>query len=368
MEMSHVDVLVIGAGFAGASTAFHLSRTPGLSIRILDKESLAGFHASGRNAALVLQSVPRADLRQLLAASRRAYQQRAEELGFRSCGSILLGMKPELEVLREPDLIPSEFWEPEIVRRKIPILQGHHFEAALWTPGDGVMDISRLLEYYLSGARARGAELWLDQEVIALAGKGPFQIQTRQHSLEAAVVVNAAGAWASHVGRLAGLDPPTMTAFKRHLFVLGQIPEIDPSWPFVWDLDRNFYFRPESGGLLFSLCDETAGWSPFEPTVDPGMSQALAEFVWHELPRLRSASLRKVWSCFRTKSPHDAFWLQCDSRLPGFIWVAALGGHGMAASWEVGRRAARKVLDFLEGRPGSSLPRAQDAQQRHLQR
>ena len=68
-----VDVLIVGAGFAGASTAFHLSRSFSGSILVIDQESVPGFHASGRNAAMVRQHEEREDIRRAAAASRRAY-------------------------------------------------------------------------------------------------------------------------------------------------------------------------------------------------------------------------------------------------------------------------------------------------------
>ena len=337
------DVLIVGAGFAGAATAFHLSQHLSASILLIDKEECPGFHASGRNASLVLQSTANREIRHLVAASRQAYSQLGKEVGFEPKGSLLLGKKDQLEETREPDLIVSEYREPEQVCRQIPWLKGHQFEAALWTPSDGVMDISLLLQFYLKGARSRGAELWLNCQLLGASGDGQYHLETSRGTIEANYLVNAAGAWAPQVAEIAGAFPVSLSPLKRHLFVLDAVPSLTPSQPFVWNLAQNFYCRPESGGLLFSICDEERTVS-LEPTVNTGISQSLAELVWLELPALREATQREVWSCFRTKAPDGSLVIGWDRAAENFFWVAGLGGHGMGSSWEIGRLAAERFI------------------------
>ena len=339
-----VDVLIVGAGFAGASTAFHLSRSYSGTILVIDQESVPGFHASGRNAAMVRQHEEREDIRRAAAASRRAYDRYEPELGLRQVGSLLLGPADRLEAMREPDRIESYLLNPREARRRVPLLDRHEFGAALWTPGDGIMDISALLQLYLTGSRERGVSFLFDCRVRGCRGRGPFCLDTTQGEITAHRLVNAAGAWAPLVGRLAGASGVPMRPLKRHLFVLGRVPGVDPHWPIVWNLADNFYFRPESGGILISVCDEGETES-LEPTVDADMTEALAQLCWSKLPRLRDAVQERVWSCFRTKASDTSFVIGWDPDLENFFWVAALGGHGMGVSWEVGRRAAGKFLD-----------------------
>ena len=339
-----VDVLIVGAGFAGASTAFQLSRSFPGSILVIDQEPVPGFHASGRNAAMVRQHEEREDIRRAAAASRRAYGRYLPELGFRQVGSLLLGPPARLEAMREPDRIESHLLTPPEARRRVPLLNGHEFGAALWTPADGIMDISALLQLYLGGSRERGVSFLFDCRLTGCRGTGPFRVDTTQGEITARRLVNAAGAWAPRVGRLAGASWVPMRPLKRHLFVLGRVPGVSPRWPIVWNLADNFYFRPESNGLLVSVCDEGETES-LEPTVDADMTEALAQLCWSKLPRLRDAVQERVWSCFRTKASDASFVIGWDPDLENFFWVAALGGHGMGVSWEVGRRAAEKFLD-----------------------
>lgn len=340
----NTDILIVGAGFAGASTAYHLSRDFSGSILVIDKEEIPGFHASGRNASLVLQGTQNPHIRRVIAASRKAYSQQHNVLNYQQHGSFLLGSRNTLEQVRDPGLIVSQYCTPEDAVREIPLLKGHHFEAALWTSSDGVMDISALLQFYLTEAAKQGVKMRLNCELLDIEATGPYRLRTSQGTIEAKCIVNAAGAWASEVARMAGGSELPAVPFKRHLFVLDDLGKVEPTWPFVWNLEQSFYFRPESGGLLFSICDDERTKS-LEPTVSPEISEALAEFVWLQLPAVREAVQRDVWSCFRTKAPDDSFLIGRDPVAEDLFWIAALGGHGMGASWEVGRLAARLITD-----------------------
>jgi D-arginine dehydrogenase len=124
---------------------------------------------------------------------------------------------------------------------------------------------------------------------------------------------------------------------------------LDAQRPFVWNLERNFYFRSEIGDLLFSICDEEPSESLIE-TVSPDIAPRLAQLILSELPALREAVQKRVWSCFRTRTPDGSFVIGWDPQVTDFFWVAGLGGHGVGASWQVGRLAAER---FAGDKPSS---------------
>ena len=341
--LRRTDVVIAGAGFAGAATAYHLSRSFRGSILLLEREKIPGAHASGRNASLLLQSVADPALRRCAAASREAYVDVRREIGFEEVGSLLLGSPGQLARLREPELVPSRILAPEEAVDQAPLLDGYDFENALSTPGDGVIDTWALLNHYLNVARSRGVEVLLDCEIREVSAGSTWRLETSHGEIEADCLVNGAGAWASELACLAGLEAPVLAPYKRHLFVLDGVEPVEVERPFVWSLEPEFYFRPESGGMLFSVCDEARSTCLVE-TVSPGIEETLAELVTARLPRFENARVRSVWSCFRTKTDDGRFVIGRDPMAESFVWVAGLGGHGMGCSWEVGRLGAEAVL------------------------
>lgn len=353
--MEAIGTLIVGGGVAGASLAFHLSSagvTPG-SVRLVERAPRPGAHASGRNARLVLQSVAEPWLRRLTASSAAVYEGRAEEMGFHRCGSLLVGTPAALSSLREPALVSSSVLTAQQASARVPLLDGREIEAALFTPGDGVLDPQRLLAFYLEGARRAGAEVAFDVEVTSIAGSGPFRVATTAGPLLAERLVDAGGAWAGEIAACAGTHALPLVAYKRHLFTLdATLPE---QMPYLWDLALDAYVRPDAEGMLACMCDEEPTAALAE-TVTPGVEELLREKLRPFVPSLAGAPLLRAWSCFRTKAPDGLPVIGPDPRCPAFWWLAGLGGFGIGASWELGRIAARGLLAGQEAIPAEMRP------------
>ena len=112
----------------------------------------------------------------------------------------------------------------------------------------------------------------------------------------------------------------------------------------MWDETHGLYFRPESGGLLLSPCDET-DYAPGDVASDPAAAGHLAEKLARWMPRLAGVAVRRTWAGLRTLAPDSHFVIGEDPVRRGFFWCAGLGGHGVAASAAAGRLAADAVLE-----------------------
>ncbi|MEW5975825.1 MAG: FAD-dependent oxidoreductase [Acidobacteriota bacterium] len=346
--------VIIGAGFAGAATAYHLARLGLERVVLLEQEPAAGQHASGRNAAMVRQVVedePIAALaRQGAAFLRRLPEDWPLDTSFSGGGAFLLADGPMVSRIQQAmqraaqSGIPAEWWSLDRIQRRIPVLAGAPVQGGVWCPTDGVIDIHNLLQGYLRAAVAQGAEVFYSHVVnrIVVRHGAVCAVQTEQEEFSADLVVNAAGAWASEIGRLANATPIPLTAFCRHLFVTEPLEWVDAAWPIVWDLTHAIYFRPESGGLLLSPCDEAARRAGNAAT-DPAVLEMLAEKVACSFPQLTSLPIRRSWAGLRTMTPDHRFVLGWDPRIRGFFWLAGLGGHGVTVSYAAGLLAAQLI-------------------------
>ena len=302
--------VIVGAGLAGAATAFHLKQRGVTDVVLLEKEGVAGVHSSGRNASLLREKVDHPDLQGL--AHEGAAALRSGDLGaFQRNGSVLLG-------LGDTD-----------VSRLVPLARGK----GLHCPDDGLVDVAGVLATYLEGHDVRwGTPLKRFRREL-----GGLVLTTSAGEMRADVLVNAAGAWAGVVGAI------PMTPTNRHVFVTEPLAGLDPRWPFVWDVKAGLYFRPELGGLLLCACDETPA-GPGEYREDPGMAGLLQGRVRALQPGLPPYKVAYRWVGQRTFSPDRNLVLGFDPREPRLFHVAGLGGHGVTISFALGRLAAEQLL------------------------
>lgn len=339
--------VIVGAGFAGAGTAWALARAglgPGL---MLDQEFTYGVHASGRNAGLLRLAEADPVILALALRSVAHIERLEQESGglIGRTGGLTLAERetaPRLEQDRHAlaqDGLDTQLWAAAEARRRVPLLDAVDFDVALWCPIEAVVDIHALLSRYLQLARDGGFSLVTDCPVedVLLEGGRVVGVGTRRGEVRADVVIDASGAWAGRLGR--GLRPLPLQPLRRHLFVTGSPGGDLGSLPFVWHEDAAFYFRREGDGLLWSPCDETPS-PPGLAATDPAAAELLAAKLARYARRLADLPLRRSWACLRTFAPDRKPVVGLDPEFPGLFHVSGLGGFGMTTSAAVGELAA----------------------------
>ena len=364
--MSRPRVVVIGAGMAGASAAWAFAERA--DVILLEAESAPGYHSTGRSAATWTETYGSSTARALTRASGAFL--RDPPAGFaagelvRQIGVLTVARADQADAL-EAFMADVGAHADRLDRvdaagavELAPWLDRGYLAAGAYEPGALSIDVDALHQGYLRGLRARGAKLLTDCRVqtFARAG-GSWRLETSAGPVEGEIVVNAAGAWADEIARLAGLRPVGLVP-KRRTAVLVEPPESeDPSgWPMVDDVGGEFYAKPEAGWLLVSPQDETP--------VAPQDAQPEEWDVAVAVDRFEQASGRPVrrvgrrWAGLRTFAPDRAPVIGPDPVAPTFGWLAGQGGFGIMTAPAA---AAAIVGLMLDGALPAELKVAADA-------
>jgi glycine/D-amino acid oxidase-like deaminating enzyme len=350
------QVVIVGGGLAGAATAWALCRRGLRDIVVVEKESSWGYHASGRNAAMCRQLVEDERVCDFTVAGAEFLRSPPEGFSslplLRRCGSVLacaeLRELDEMVTRARARGLDHECVGPDAVRVRWPELAALPLAGALLVRDDGIIDVHELLQCFVRGARAAGAQLLLDTELVEF-GRGDTGIvaSTSRGPIRTRCVVNAAGAWAQRVGERAGEGAALIRPMKRHLFVSEADPSRDLGAPFVWYLGPDeLYYRPEGQGLLLSACEERE-MEPHDARPDVGAREMLAEKMSRAAPALAELRIARSWACLRSFTADRRFLVDWDPRHEWLFWVAGLGGHGATASAAVGQVAAQRIAERL---------------------
>jgi len=350
------DVLVIGGGMGGASAGYELSRDG--RVAVLEREDHLAVHSTGRSAAILMETYGNATIRALTRASRAFLE--APPAGFTEeplqtpRGTLVVAEPGDVAGLRArlaevSRLVPGLAWvEGEALARLVPCLAPGRWAGALHEPGAVDLDVNELLQGFVRGLRARGGEVHTGAEVLALARSGGvWTATTAAGTFQAPLLVNAAGAWADAVARLAGARPIGLVPMRRTAITFDA--GLDPSpWPFVIDAQETFYFKPESRRLLVSPCDET----PVEPGNAAPDDYDVAVAV-DQLQRATTLEVRHItsrWAGLRSFVADRTPVVGPDPEVEGLTWLAAQGGYGIQTAPALARLC--RSLALGQGVPG----------------
>jgi D-arginine dehydrogenase len=350
--MSQVDVLVVGAGIAGASIAYFLA--PRASVVVLERESQPGYHSTGRSAALFSETYGTPQVRALSRASRAFLEHPPE--GFADVpiltprGALMVG-GPDDEALLEAELAAMRRITPEARRvsrdevlATVPVLRPECTGDAILEPGACDIDVHALHQGFLRGLKRRGGELACDAEVVSVERHAEgWTVRTADRAWRARVLVDAAGAWADVLARMAGVEPIGLQPRRRAAFTFAPPDGVDPRpWPAVIALDESWYIKPDAGVIIGS----PANADPVEPhDVQPEeLDIAIA------IDRIQNATTLAIRRPIRTWAGLRSFVVDGDlvggpdPAVPSFVWTAAQGGYGIQTCAAMGEACAALAL------------------------
>jgi D-arginine dehydrogenase len=351
--MTACDFLVIGSGIAGASIASELAAHA--AVIVAEREDTHGYHTSGRSAAMYIESYGNEPVRRLTAASRAFFE--SPPPGFtdyplldpRGCLTIARAdQDQELDALAVQIASSGGAFREltdEAARTMIPALRPAASHRALFEPDSADIDVNALHQGFLRAAKARGAAFRLDARALHIErAAGAWRVTLADgDTIEAAVIVNAAGAWADEVAVRAGVQPVGLTPKRRTVILLDPPPGVDiGAWPTVLDVGEQFYFKPQSGLLLASPGDETPS-----PPVDAAPEELDIAICIDRIQAAADIPVRRVaraWAGLRTFAPDSTPVIGFDPYSDGFFWCAGQGGYGMQTSPAAARLGAALAL------------------------
>jgi D-arginine dehydrogenase len=352
-----IDFLVLGAGMAGAAAGYFLADHG--RVVLLERENVPGYHSTGRSAALYTETYGNAAIRALTIASGRFF--RAPPPGFADVPLL----RPRGLLLVAPPADKTRFDAAVAAGRRLvaslrvldrgealalcPALRDDWLGHAFLEPEAMDMDVHAIHHGFLRGIRAKGGGIVTSAPTQAIARRGVlWQVATPAGLYTAPVVVDAAGAWADLVARMAGVPPVGLIPKRRTAFIVAapEGPPID-AWPMVVDAAESFYFKPEMGKLLISPADAT----PMPPQdIQPDeIDIAVAAERIAAATRIAFRAVQRKWAGLRTFAPDDSLVIGPDPAAPGFVWMAGQGGYGIQTAPAAGAAAAALAL-------GTALP------------
>ncbi|MFV3285088.1 NAD(P)/FAD-dependent oxidoreductase [Pseudomonas sp. NY15356] len=350
--MQTADYIIVGAGIAGASTGYWLAAHG--RVLVLERESQPGYHSTGRSAALYTAAYGTPQVRALTLASRAFFDHPpsgfAEHPLLTPRGEMTVDFNGDPTELQRQYLsakacVPEfELLDADQACARLPVLRRDRIHGALYDPSASDIDTDALHQGYLRGIRRQQGEVRSDCEVrrVERDAQGLWQVHTNHGNFSAPVLINAAGAWADHIGMLAGARPLGLQPKRRAAFIFAAPEGVDcHHWPMLVSLDESFYMKPDAGMLLGS----PANADPVEPhDVQPEeLDIALGIYQIEEATTLRIRRPTRTWAGLRSFVADGDLVAGFDPQVPGLFWVAGQGGYGIQTSPAMGQASAALV-------------------------
>ncbi len=347
------DIIVIGAGIAGASVAARLASHR--RVLLLERETHAGYHSTGRSAAMFMESYGPPAVRALTRASRAFFLH--PPAGFSD--SPLLGPRGAMYLAQTGQQEPLRALHAELAANcpqlksldhaqtlaMVPCLRPEQVHASLLDPLAMDIDVNALHQGFLRMLRRNGGELRTRAEVSeARLQNSRWQLTlTNGDQLQAAVVVNAAGAWADQLGKCLGARSIGLVPHRRSAFTFHPPESMEiADWPVVSNLDETWYFKPDAGVLLGSPANADATVPHDVVPEDLDIATAI-----HHIEQATVLQIRRpirTWAGLRSFVTDGEMVIGWDRSQEGLFWLAAQGGYGIQSAPGASELAASMVL------------------------
>ena len=350
---SDVDVVVVGAGIAGASAAAFLAEHA--EVVLLEAEDRPGYHTTGRSAATFIENYGAESVRMMTRAT--APFLRMPPSGF--CEGELVSPRGVLYLAdaNQQELLTQELagatgmsrLDREQAIALVPALVHGSVVAAGHEPDAQDIDVDRLHQGYLRMFAKAGGKLSCNARVGALDYRaGRWHVRTEHEEFRAATVINAAGAWGDALAGLAGIAALGLQPLRRSIAVveIAEPGAVRADWPLLAGVGGDWYCKPEGQYLWVSPADETLS-EPCDAYPDD-LDLAIGVDRMQRALGLQVKRQHRSWAGLRTFAPDRQLVNGFDPDHRGFYWLVGQGGYGIQTSAAMAVACARSVLDSAQ--------------------
>ena len=362
MDTHDIDAVVIGAGIAGATVAAHLARDR--RVVLIEAEEAAGYHTTGRSAAMWILNYGPPDVRVLTGLSREFFEHPppgfADSPLLHQRSSLVLASEDQREAMAAFKASAKDVRaiRPEEARALLPALRpGYAVEATLEEDAFD-MDVATLHAGFLRQLRAAGGTLALRHRSSRIERRdGRWEVETSGSGVfRAEVVVNAAGAWGDEVAAQAGVATLGLVPKRRTGAIIDPAPWQVADWPMVCDVGQTWYARTEARTrLMVSPADETPMHAH---DVQPEeLDVAIAIDRMQQALDIEVHRVERSWAGLRTFTADGSLAFGWAAEVPGFFWCVGQGGYGIQTSPAAGQLVADVIAGRDPGPAGTILDR-----------
>ena len=350
------QVVIVGGGVMGASTAYHLAKRGCTDVVLLEKQPFFGMGATGKcaggvryqfsteiNIRLSLLSMPMLD---------RFEAELGQAISLRRDGYLFL-LTNEREVatfrhnvaLQRQLGVETDWLDGDEVRRRVPALAAADVLAGSFNAKDGLADPNSVVMGYVNAAKRLGVRAFTEAGVTGIDVQNGriVGVQTERGPIACESVVNAAGPWSAPISALAGVPLP-VTPVRRQMLTTTPLPDLPPDFPFVIDFAQSLYFHREGEGLLTGQSNphELPG---FDESVDPDWELVHMEAAIKRLPLLARAGRMAHWAGLYEVTPDAHPIFGGVPQVAGYYVVTGFSGHGFMHGPAAGLLMSEIILD-----------------------
>lgn len=343
---AEADVVVIGGGVMGVSTAYHLASAGVERVVLVEKDTLgegSTARAAGGVRAVFSDEINIALGKHSLDTFERFEQEFGQSIDLHQVGYLfLLDNDDHVETFtRNAELqqamgVDSRMISAEEARRLSPLIDTAGVQAALWSPRAGHCTPESVVQGYARRARAAGVTIVTGVAAtgITMEGHEIRQVHTSAGTIATSSVVCAAGPWAKEVGAWAGVSLP-VEPLRRQILITEAVPDLAPDTPFTIDFSSSLYFHNEGLGLLIGMSEDEDSWS-FDTSRDSGWLPSLAEAMDKRVPSVTDVGIQSGWAGLYEMTPDHNALIGRSRTVPGFLYACGFSGHGFLMGPAVG--------------------------------